>query len=107
MVFRHRFSVILPILVASALLLRAINLGAENTPHPQASNNAQNEETAEPKPTGFSTQQKNGTNVGDRREQIDARVTEPVSVARDNLFVGFTIGFNALLVLFSCLLWQT
>ncbi len=90
--------------IVSALFLSAANLRAENTPQAQPSNGAQNKQTAQPEPTGFLTQQKNGEEIGNRREQVDARVTEPVSIARDKLFVAFTIGFNGLLVLFSGLL---
>ncbi len=58
-------------------------------------------------PTAFPTSQAPPRNTSNQtREQIDARVTEPVVVARDNLFFDFTIGFNALLALFSGLLWR-
>src|SRR5277367_4281640 len=91
----------------SVLVLSAANSAAENTPQPQSSKSAQNEKAAQSESTRIGTQQHDGTQIGYGHEQIDARVTEPISVVRDNLFFGFTIGFNGLLVLLSYLLWQT
>src|SRR5271166_3148190 len=100
-------------LLISILLNTTVFANAQSsqkqTPQTQSSNGARNEQTAHLEPTAFpKAAQRERDETAKGREQIDARVTEPVSVniARDKLFVGFTIGFNAVLALFSCLLWR-